>query len=84
MKVFERKNTNKFRCPDEMEVILKYLKEKGTINVSEEDIESLYEDFSEEFYCAGWMSVLNATIFGSTPNIPLLEQFADYLEQQDI
>lgn len=57
MKAFEY-NFNDFRYPEDMERIIKYLKENGTINISYELLEELYSDFSEDNYCAGWM-ILN-------------------------
>lgn len=73
MKVFERNKTFTFRYPDEMEKILNYLNTIGKIFVSPEKIEDLYEYFSDEKYCASWMTV----------NDKLLEQFADWLEGFD-
>ena len=73
MKAFERKKVFSFRYPDEMEKILNYLNTVGKIFVSPKKIEELYEDFSEEKYCASWMGV----------NDELLEQFADWLEDYE-
>lgn len=57
MKVYERNEYSYFTYPDEMERILTYLDERGKINVNASTIESLYRDFSDERYCAGWMGV---------------------------
>ena len=57
MKVYKRNEYNCFTYPDEMKRILTYLNERGKINVKASTIESLYRDFSDERYCAGWMGV---------------------------
>lgn len=56
MKVYER-NEDCFTYPDDMKRILDYLNERGKVNVNNSTIESLYYDFSDERYCASWMSV---------------------------
>ena len=74
MKVYERNEYNYFTYPDEMERILTYLNERGKINVKASAIESLYRDFSDEKYCAGWMCV----------NENILAEFEEWLTNIDI
>ena len=68
MRVYIRKSS-KFDHPDDMERILNYLKERGDILVKESTIEDLYYRFSEDEYCASWMSVDDRR----------LEEFEDWL-----
>lgn len=74
MKVFEPFTNYDYEYPDEMEEILRYLSENGKVNVSNKRIESLYRDFSDDIFCAGWIGV-------SEEN---LELFADYLSEIEI
>lgn len=73
MKVYER-NCSEFTYPAEMEKILKYLNEHGSILVNESTIEDLYFEFSSRKYDAGWMSV----------NEQMLEEFEEWLSELDI
>lgn len=75
MKAFERfRDSDNFRHPEDMPLILNYLSQNGKINVSPEQIEELYGNFSEEEYCAGWMTISEST----------LSAFAEYLSQKEI
>lgn len=74
MQAWVRNKSYNFTYPDEMKLIIDYLNEHGKIMVSESTIESLYYDFSDERYCAGWIGVNDDT----------LEEFARYLEDSDI
>lgn len=56
-----------------MELILAYLKKYGEILVDESTIERLYYNFSDEKYCAGWMSV----------NEEILREFEEWLDELD-
>lgn len=67
-----------FRHPEDMSKIISYLSEHGEIQVSTKTIERLYEDFSEDSYCAGWMS-----LDGDFPSVVLVN-FAGYLESIEI
>lgn len=73
MRVYERKIEFDFDYPEDMKLILDYLNEHGEILVGELGIERLYREFSDEKYCAGWMSVSNQ----------MLEEFEDWLEHYD-
>lgn len=73
MKVYER-NEDCFTDLDDMERILAYLNERGKINVKTSIIESLYRDFSDERYWAGWMGV----------NEHVLAEFEEWLTHVDI
>lgn len=73
MKVYERKIEFDFDYPEDMESILDYLRKHGEILVGELTIERLYREFSDEKYCAGWMSVNNQ----------ILEEFEEWLEYYD-
>jgi len=73
MKAFEFRKCGKFDYPDDMELILNYLNERGKLNVSENRVESLYRKFSTNCYCAGWMGVND-----------VLEEFAEWLSDCDI
>lgn len=73
MKVFEKFDNNTFNHTEDMCEILGYLHKRGRVNVSPEEIETLYGDFSEEESCAGWMNVSD----------DYLEMFADWLSKRD-
>lgn len=74
MKVFEKYINYDYKYPEDMKMILKYLSEHGKVNVSDKKIESLYCDFSDKVYCAGWINVSDQK----------LEEFADYLSDIEI
>ena len=74
MRVYEKHSSKDFAYPDEMERILNYLNEHGTILVKPLTIEKLYYEFSEDRYCAQWMRV----------NDSLLEEFSNWLDEYDI
>lgn len=69
MKVYKRHDKYNFAYPDDMEKILNYLRKHGEILANDSTIESLYYDFSDEKYDAGWMGV----------NEQMLEEFEDWL-----
>lgn len=73
-RVYIKNNEHNYRYPDEMERILAYLAENGSLAVSGPVVEQMYRDFSEECYSAGWMV--------ATPEI--LEEFADWLAEIEI
>ena len=56
MRVYER-NENDFAFPEDMKLILDYLKAHGKVLVKDSTIEYLYYRFSDEKYYAGWMCV---------------------------
>lgn len=62
-----------FRYPDEMEKILEYLNERGTLQVTDKEVEALYFEFSDERY-ASWLDA----------NTDNLEQFADWLARKEV
>ena len=63
-----------FKYPDEMWTIINYLKQYGDINVKDMRLEELYEDFSNDVYCAQWMMVSDETLRG----------FAEYLADIEV
>ena len=74
MRVYERYECNDFNYPEDMKNIIDYLNEHGKILVSNYTIENLYCEFSDERYCAGWMSV----------DDEILEEFEEWLMYYDI
>ena len=56
-RVFVPFQKTEYRYPEDMERIMSYLNSRGKVNVSEKMIERLYEDFSEQMYCAQWLIV---------------------------
>ena len=74
MRVYEKHESRDFTYPDEMERILSYLNENGTLLVKPTTVEKLYYEFSEDEYCASWMCVDDG----------LLEEFADWLDKKEI
>lgn len=73
MRAYKRYNTQKFIHHEDMVFILKYLKKYGEILVDESTIERLYYGFSDEKYCAGWMS----------PSEETLREFEEWLNELD-
>lgn len=73
MKVYIPKKEYKFNHPEDMEKILKYLKEHGEIKVTPKTIEDFYYDFSDT-HCAGWLCVDDEH----------LEEFAEYLSEIEL
>lgn len=74
MKVYIKKASACYDYPEDMAAILSYLTQNGTLLCTEETVERLYRDFSDEKYCAGWMGV----------DEELLEEFANWLDEIDI
>ena len=74
MKVYERFENVAFEYPEDMNVILKYLKSRGKIFVRYSTIEELYRVFSEDKYCAGWMTV----------DGDILEEFEAWLREYEV
>lgn len=82
MKAFIKNTETKFRYPEQMAKILAYLNEHGKLQISEQTVEKLYFDFSEDRYCASWMGIPDKAPDEDFPN--LLEEFADWLSEIDI
>lgn len=74
MRAYIKREDHKYDYPDQMEQILKYLREHGVLNVSGATVEALYYQFSADRFCAGWVIVDEA----------ILEEFADWLSGIDI
>ena len=74
MRVYKKYESSSFTYPDEMNHILDYLNEHGTLFVSGATIEKLYYEFSEDRYSASWICV----------DDDVLEEFANWLEEYDI
>ena len=68
-----------FRYPEDMEIILDYLKAHGQLNIKPKMVERYYEDFSEEKYAAGWLGINDPY-----EDKHLLRQFSIYLSEIDI
>ena len=73
MKVYV-KFTPHFDYPDDMEKILENLRANGVLACSSKTVESMYREFSDERYSAGWMSIDEF----------ILEEFADWLADQEV
>lgn len=73
MKVYIRNEERQYEYPEDMDKILTYLNNHGRVLVRGSTIESLYRDFSDDVYCAGWMGV----------NEQMLEEFEDWLADYD-
>ena len=70
----KNERTTRFLYSDEMEKILAYLSTNGKIQISEEMVESLYQEYSEEKFAASWMTV----------DDEIIERFADWLSEKEI
>lgn len=73
MKAFEF-NESIFDYPDEMEKILNYLNDNGKLNISPKRVEELYRAYSDDVWCAGWMSV----------SYEILVSFAEWLSEIEV
>jgi hypothetical protein len=73
MKPFERFRATKFDHPQDMDIILAYLEDKGKINVSYKTIENLYYEYSDSV-CCSWRVVDEES----------LEEFMEWLEEYEI
>lgn len=69
-----RRHKEKFMYPDDMKRIVNYLKQHGDVFVGDVIIEIMYEQFSEEVYCAGWMEVTDE----------ILKEFEAWLNERKI
>lgn len=71
MKVYYKHEIHEFRYPEDMKNIMEYLEAHGTLKIRSSTVESLYREFSDEKYSAGWIS----------PDVEILERFADWLAE---
>lgn len=62
------------RFPDDVCKISKYLEANGELFIPVEIVEELYEQFSDELYCAQWI----------IPNETRLNEFAHWLNNYDL
>ena len=75
MKVFVfNEEYSDFRYPEDVKRIMGYLNERGTVNVSIHQIESLYRDYCDEVWAAGWMELDDNILFS----------FAEWLSDHEI
>jgi hypothetical protein len=74
MRAYIPNHKEEYIYPDQMEKILSYLNANGKILISGHMVESLYEDYSDEVWCAQWMSV----------NDEILEDFAEWLSKVEV
>lgn len=73
MKAYEPHKTQ-FEFWVDMEMILNYLNVNGKLNITPERVEELYEAYSEDVWCAGWMGVSEE----------ILESFANWLSEIEV
>ena len=88
MKPFIPYKNEKLYRPNDTLKIIQYLKERGEIKVTPKTIERLYEEFSDDRYCAGWMGI-DAKIErynfdDELEEISILDEFIEWLEEIDI
>lgn len=57
MKVYDMYDEYDYDYPDQMKIILSYLRGRGELHVSGKTVERLYREFSDSRYSAGWMSI---------------------------
>ncbi len=74
MKVYELWEKGNFDHPEELQIILAYLKERGDLKVSAAIVERLYYEFSNT-YCANWLTVKNGKF---------LAEFAEWLNEYEL
>lgn len=74
MKIYIKNSSACYDYPSDMEQILDFLNKNGKLLCSEETVENMYREFSEDRYCAGWMGV----------DEDRLVEFADWLAEIDI
>jgi len=72
-KYFKYNTDFKPRYPEDFNKIKRYLEAVGTLNCTDEKLEELYAEFSEDKYAAGWL-IIDHTI---------LEEFANYLNNME-
>lgn len=63
--------------PEEMKIILKYLKNHGEVKVTGKEIEDLWMDFSDERYSAFWMGITGSN------GKQFLAEFAEWLDKKE-
>lgn len=69
---FKRFEDFKPQYPEDIKAIREYLESVGELKCTDKELDDLWSEFSEDYYCAGWMTVTDK----------LLEQFADFLESK--
>ena len=74
MRAYIPNKKSEFEFPEDMEKILNYLNTNGKLMVDERRVESLYEGYSEDRWCAGWIAV----------NEDRLEEFAEWLSNIEV
>ena len=62
-----------FDYPDDMEKILDYLHSHGELHISPKEVERAYREYSDDVWCAGWISVNDNTLW----------EFANWLSERD-
>lgn len=78
MRAFVRKSEFKPTYPEDFQMIKSYLEERGTINVTDKTLESLYYTFSGK-YDASWL-----TPSTDHDNALNLDAFISFLERIEI
>ena len=74
MKIYIKNASACYDHPEDIGAILSYLAEKGKILCSDETVERMYREFSDDMYAAGWMCV----------DERILEEFSDWLAEIDL
>ena len=74
MRLYRKNKQYDFEFPEDMELIMTYLNEHGTVLADADRIEDAYYRFSDSVCCAYWMSVSDE----------ILEEFADWLDVRDL
>lgn len=77
MRVYIKHHDEHYDYPEQMTILLTYLKAHGELRISGKTVEEYYYAFSTIRYSAGWMSIRDI-------DSPILEEFADYLADLDI
>lgn len=74
MRLYRKNKQYDFEFPEDMELIMTYLNEHGTVLADADRIEDAYYRFSDSVCWAYWMSVSDE----------ILEEFADWLDVRDL
>lgn len=74
MKAYVLLEKNKYTYSDDMEEIISFLVLRGQLNISHLEVEKYYRQFSDDVYCACWMTLSDE----------ILLEFAEWLSKQDI
>ena len=88
-KYFTRHTTEKkyIRYPEDVKKIREYLEGIGTLNCTDMELSDLYYEFSDSILPGGWIDIDTTTLCydlnRECVQVSILEQFADWLEDND-